>query len=94
MNGIFPNIIEVLMCKTNCSSPDTPCVNKCCGPDEVYSLGGHGTKRGCMALSKEKGDLPWNPRFYSDMNTPVEDVVMQTMRPHLVQKFPPKFQYR
>ncbi|ODM93746.1 hypothetical protein Ocin01_12936 [Orchesella cincta] len=91
VNGVFPNIVEVLVCKTNCSDPQTPCIQKCCAPDEVYSLGVGGKKRGCVPLASE--DTPFLPVLYNNMTTKVSDNELESMTPHLVQKYPPKFQY-
>jgi hypothetical protein len=94
VNGIFPNIIEVLMCKTNCSDAQTPCIQKCCGPNQVYSLGADGSKKGCVNLKEGGGDEPWTPKLYKDMDTPLEQEELKELSPHLVQKFPPTFQYK
>jgi hypothetical protein len=76
------------MCKTDCSHPKTPCINKCCGPNEIYSLGAGGKKRGCIPLGRD--DNPWSPTLYRDVSNAID---MTDVQPHIVQKFPPKFQY-
>lgn len=88
---VFPNIVEVLVCKTNCSNPLTPCIQKCCLPSEVYSLGVGGKKRGCIPLAEE--DTQFNPPLYKDIKTKLEEGEMEKMLPHLVQNYPPRFQY-
>lgn len=88
---IFRKTVEVLVCKTNCSDPQTPCIQKCCAPNEIYSLGVGGKKRGCIPLSKK--DTPFDPPLYKNMGTKVSEEELENMTPHLVQKYPPKFQY-
>lgn len=89
---IFRKTVEVYVCKTNCSDSSTPCIQKCCAPNEVYSLGEGGKKRGCIPLGPE--DTPFNPPLYKNIQTKLSETELQSVTPHLLQQYPPKFQYK
>jgi hypothetical protein len=70
---------------------ETPCIQKCCGLDEIYNLGLKSGNRGCQPLSKD--DRRFVPNLFHDMNTPFTAEDLKTIQPHFVQKYPPNFQH-
>lgn len=83
--------MEVVFCKANCKSKTTPCISKCCGIDESYSLGLESGFRGCSPLSEE--DPQFRPTFFRSMHHPVKEADQDKIIPHFIQRYPPTFQH-
>jgi len=79
----------------NCSDPETPCVQKCCSHDEIYSLGMNGKPGGCLPVnSMENKKVPhWSPTFYESLDKKLIAKENKTlnMHPHLIHKNPSSF---
>lgn len=89
--SLSPRIVEVLFCKSSCKSKSTPCVPKCCGIDESYSLGLESGFRGCSPLAEE--DPLFEPTFFRSMHHPLKADEQHKITPHLIQRYPPTFQH-
>jgi hypothetical protein len=85
------NQLEVRICKANCSDPETPCVQKCCSQNEVYSLGMNGKRGGCLPLDSKSKDTPWAPVFYETLNQKLSPEESRKLKPHLIHKNPTSF---
>lgn len=83
--------LEVRICKPNCANPFTPCINKCCEYDEVYSLGMNGKRGGCLKLDPLLNETLWSPVFYEKLNTRLGAEEMKSLQPHVIHNSPTSF---
>lgn len=83
--------LEVKICQPDCTDPRTPCVQKCCEYDEVYSLGMNGKRGGCLKLDPLLNETFWSPAFYEDLNKRLDSDGMKKLQPHIIHKSPTSF---
>lgn len=50
ISSMKKNKIFLQICQANCSNPLTPCIQKCCGLDELYSFGADDYPSGCRSI--------------------------------------------
>lgn len=89
------NILEVQICNVNCTNPETPCVHKCCGYDEIYSMGMKGKRGGCMRMDSSKNESIWSPTLYDESGTRLTTSQLYNagIRPHVIQSNPTSFRH-
>jgi len=91
MCRISKDEIQVQICPVNCKNPNTPCIHKCCGKDQIYSFGYGDHPRGCVDV--EKGSSKWYPSLYHNLRRRLSPSEALQLNPHIIHKFPTSFKF-
>lgn len=87
--------LELQICNVNCSNPATPCVHKCCGYDEIYSMGMKGQRGGCLRMDSNRNESIWGPTLYDEYGGKLsaEHLAKVGITPHVIQSNPTSFRH-
>jgi hypothetical protein len=82
--------ISILTCSIRCGNPRSPCIRKCCGPEEILDVVG-GSNFFCSPSAQPH---PWAPilhQFVDETSPPIPLTLpqLEKIRPHFIKALTP-----